>query len=169
MSCCVFIYHSTVPLFFCARGVIDKSIWDNNLISHCTCNNLIGQVSPVKHLWLCDWETWNSLSLLSLSFCSILSSLQSSSHSTEFCTSRRLERAAVGAEQRSRREGRGGGWGLGGGLLFLQGFGGLWCSFSFALSSGHFGFLIADDNYHHHYCYLHQCVRLLQACYAVHS
>lgn len=30
------------------------------------------------------------------------------------------------------------------------------------MSRGHFAFLIADDNYHHHYCYLHQHVRLLQ-------
>lgn len=30
------------------------------------------------------------------------------------------------------------------------------------MSRGHFGFLIADDNYHHHYCYLHQRVGLLQ-------
>lgn len=55
-----------------ARGVIRRSAWDNNCVPRCTCNNLIGQVSPAKHLslsWLGDM-----MSLLSLSFCSILSS-----------------------------------------------------------------------------------------------
>lgn len=69
-SCCLL----NSALLLSAKGVIDKRIWDNNSISCCTCNNLIGQVSPAKHLWLYDWKTWNSLSLLSLSFCSILSS-----------------------------------------------------------------------------------------------
>lgn len=35
-----------------ARGVIRRSVWDNSCIPRCTCNNLIGQVSPAKHLSL---------------------------------------------------------------------------------------------------------------------
>lgn len=45
-----------VCVSLCAEEGIDKRMWDNNL-SPRTCNNLIGQVSPVKHLRLYDWET----------------------------------------------------------------------------------------------------------------
>lgn len=59
-----------------------------------------------------------------------------------------------------------GGWGDGRGRAgsTLLPPGSFWCSFSSAVSRGRFGFLIADDNYHHHYCYLHQRVGLLQPC-----
>lgn len=118
---CLYIpFNCALTLF--ARGVIDKSIWDNNSISHCTCNNLIGQVSPAKHLWLYDWETWNSLSLLSLSFCSILSSRRVPLTSLSF-----VPPGGLNGWRREPAGGRRGVGGMGGGgergwgFLFLQG------------------------------------------------
>lgn len=56
-SCvCACVCACMVCVSLSAEGGIDKRMWDNNL-SPCTCNNLIGQVSPVKHLRLYDWET----------------------------------------------------------------------------------------------------------------
>ena len=132
--------------------------WDNKLISHCTCNNLIGQVSPAKHLWLYDWETWNSLSLLSLSFCCILSSRRVPLTPLSFVppggwNGWRCEPSRAENEVGAGREG-------GGGSCSSRE---LWCSFSFASVIRPFWLLIAADNYHHHYCYLHQRVRAVTA------
>lgn len=99
------------------------------------------------------------LSLLSLSFCSILSSRRLPLTPLSFVPPGSWCVLSGGM-------GGMGGWGDGRGRAGSAPLppGSFRCSFSAAVSRVHFSFLIADDNYHHHYCYLHQRVGLLEPC-----
>ena len=140
----------------CARGVIGKSRQDNHPQTYLQQFNWTSQPSQASPSpWLGDMK----LSLLSLSFCSILSSHRLPLTPLSFVPPGSWCVLSGGMDGM-------GGWGddrgrAGSALLPPGSF---WCSFSSAVSRGHFGFLIADDNYHHHYCYLHQRVGLLEPC-----